>query len=141
MSEYIPIIIPSLLGYSTALVCKVQSTSGAIVPIRPPAVVFSIVWPILYLMLGLSWYFSRKIRTLLSDIFYGSLVVLLSLWIVFYSCQDDKKSGVYILIFSIVFSLLSYTVGNLISQMLIVPLIGWLLVATFLNVFEVQLLN
>lgn len=139
--QYLPIIIPSILGYGTAMFCGVQSSSGIVVPIRPPPVVFSIVWPILYIMLGVSWYYSRKIKTLLSDIFYGTLVFLLSLWIIIYSCENNKLGGVYILILSIVFSLLSYTVGDLTSQLLIVPLIGWLLFATILNVFEVQLLN
>jgi len=68
-------------------------------------------------------------------------VFLLSLWIIIYSCKNNKLGGVYILILSIVFSLLSYTVGDLTSQLLIVPLIGWLLFATILNIFEVQLLN
>ena len=139
--QYLPIIIPALLGYGTAMFCEVQSSSGIVVPIRPPPIVFSVVWPILYIMLGVSWYYSRKIKTLLSDIFYGTLVFLLSLWIIIYSCENNKLGGVYILILSIVFSLLSYTVGDLTSQLLIVPLIGWLLFATILNVFEVQLLN
>ena len=139
--QYFPIIIPSLLGYGTAMFCGVQSNSGVVVSIRPPPVVFSIVWPILYIMLGLSWFFSRKIKTLLTDIFYGSLVLLLTLWIIIYSCENNKLGGVYILILSIVFSLLSYTVGDLKSKLLIVPLIGLLLFATLLNVFEVQLLK
>ena len=139
--QYFPIIIPSLLGYGTAMFCGVQSSSGVVVSIRPQPIVFSIVWPILYIMLGLSWFFSRKIKTLLTDIFYGSLVFLLSLWIIIYSCENNKLGGVYILILSIVFSLLCYTVGDLTSRLLIVPLIGWLLFATLLNVFEVQLLN
>ena len=139
--QYLPIIIPALLGYGTAMFCGVQNTSGVVVSIRPPPIVFSIVWPILYIMLGVSWYYSRKIKTLLTDIFYGSLVFLLSLWIIIYACENNKLGGVYILILSIVFSLLSYTVGDLTSKLLIVPLIGWLLFATLLNVFEVQLLN
>lgn len=139
--EYLPIIIPGLLGYGTSMLCGIQSNSGVIVSIRPPPIIFMIVWPILYIMLGLSWYYSRKIKTLLTDIFYGLLVFLLSLWIIIYSCQNNKIGGVYILMLSIVFSLLSYTIGDLTSQLLIVPLIGWLLFATLLNIFEVQLQN
>ena len=141
MAEYLPIIIPSLLGYGTAMFCKVKNNSGLVVSIRPSPIVFSIVWPLLYLMLGLSWYYSRKNKTLLSDIFYGILVFLLSFWIIIYSCKNKKIFAVYILILSIIFSLLAYTVGDLTSKLLIVPLIGWLLFATLLNVFEVQLLN
>ena len=141
MLEYIPIIIPSLLGYGTAAFCKIGKQSGEIVSFRPPAIVFSFVWPILYIMLGLSWYFSRQENQLLSDIFYISLIFLLSLWIVVYSCENNKKNAIYILLLSIVFAISSYTVADMKGKLLIVPLIVWLSFATLLNIFEVQLLK
>ena len=92
-------------------------------------------------MLGFSWYFSRQNEKELSDLFYGFLIIFLSLWIIIYSCKQNKKLAVYVLLLSFTFSLLSYTVGNLESKLLIVPLIGWLLFATLLNILEVQLLS
>lgn len=136
MAEYIPIFVPSLLGYGTAMFFKIGNQAGENVLFRPPAIVFSIVWPILYIMLGLSWYFSRQKNTLLSDIFYISLIIFLSLWIVVYS--KSKKNAIYILLLSIVFALLSYTVADLKGKLLITPLIVWLIFATILNIFEVQ---
>jgi benzodiazapine receptor len=139
MIEYIPIVIPSLIGYGTAMFCKIGNQAGDNVTFRPPAIVFSIIWPILYIMLGLSWYFSRQKNQLLSDIFYISLIFLLSLWIIVYS--NNKKNAIYILVLSIAFSILSYTVADLKGKLLIVPLIVWLFFATSINIFEVQLLN
>ena len=136
MAEYIPIFVPSLLGYGTAMFFKIGNQAGENVSFRPPAIVFSIVWPILYILLGLSWYFSRQKKTLLSDIFYISLIIFLSMWIVVYS--NNKKNAIYILLLSIVFALLSYTVADLKGKLLITPLIVWLIFATILNIFEVQ---
>ena len=135
--QYLPIIIPSFLGYSKSIFCKVQNTSGIIVNFRPPPVVFSIVWPILYIMLGFSWYYARKLD-FLADIFYTLLNILLCLWIFVYSCKSNKKLGIYILVLSFMLSLMCYTIGNNLSKLLLVPLISWLIFATLLNIFEVQ---
>ena len=136
--QYIPILIPGLLGFVTAMFCNVKKDSGANVSFRPPAIVFSIVWPILYILLGLSWFYSRKDNQILSDIFYILLILALCLWIIVYSCKNNKKSGDYILILSIIFAILSYTVSPINSKIMITPLIGWLFFATLLNAFEVK---
>lgn len=139
MLEYIPIIIPSLLGYGTSLICKVQKDSGSKVNFRPPPVVFSIVWPILYILFGLSWYYSRQKDQIYTDIFYSILTVLLTSWIVVYSCNNNKKLGVYILALAFTVSIACYTIAvDKKSKLMIVPLIGWLLFATLLNIFEIQ---
>lgn len=142
--KYITILLPSIFGYGMAMFCKVGKSSGDIVSFRPPPAVFSIVWILLYIMLGFSWYFS--LNNNLNDnttvsIFYLSLNLFLCMWIYVYSCKNDKKTGIYILILCIIFSLFCYTIGNLTSKLLIVPLIGWLLLATLLNVFEVEKLS
>ena len=138
LMQYIPIIIPGLLGFISAMFCNVKKDSGSNVSFRPPAIAFSIVWPILYILLGLSWFYSRKENQILSDIFYISLILILCLWIFVYSCKNNKKTGVYILVISIIFALLSYTIAPLNSKIMIVPLIGWLFFATLLNMFEVK---
>lgn len=137
--KYIPIIIPALFGYGIAMLCKVNKNSGSSVIFRPPAIVFSLVWPILYLFLGLSWYYARKDNNILIDIFYSILVILLCGWVFTYSCINNKKLGIYMIVLSIIFASLCYTLtDNKTSKLLIVPLIGWLFFATLLNVFEVQ---
>ena len=138
ITQYIPVIIPGLLGFISAMFCNVKKDSGVNVSFRPPAIVFSIVWPILYFLLGLSWFYSRKDNRMLSDIFYILLTLSLCLWIFVYSCKNDKKAGVYVIVISIIFALLSYTVAPLNSKLMIIPLIGWLFFATLLNAFEVK---
>ena len=141
MTEYIPIILPSLLGYGTAMFCKVNKDSGAIILIRPPPIVFSIVWPILYLMLGFSWFYARQNKNITSDIFYTTLILLLSVWLIVYSCKNNKKMGIYVLILSVIVSLFACIPGNFQSRILILPLIAWLIFATILNIMEVRLLT
>ncbi len=138
MAEYLIIPIPAILGYATSMFCKVGKTSGETVAFRPPPIVFSLVWPILYILFGLSWFYSRKIHRELSDIFYSILTVLLCIWIFVYSCKNNKKYGIYVLLLSIIFAILCYTVADLKSRCLLAPLMGWLLFAMLLNIFEVQ---
>ena len=142
--KYAPILLPSILGYSAAMFCNVGKNSGEIVSFRPPPVVFSIVWSVLYLLLGISWYLALNDDSLdknMVNIFYILLNIFLCLWVYVYSCKNDKKMGIYIIVICIIFSLFCYTIGNLTSKLLIVPLMGWLFLATLLNVFEVEKLN
>ena len=138
MAEYLIIPIPAILGYVTSMFCKVAKSSGENVAFRPPTIVFSLIWPILYVLFGLSWFYSRKINRELSDIFYSLLSIILCIWIFVYSCKNNKKYGIYVLLLSIIFSILCYTVADLKSRCLLAPLMGWLLFAMLLNIFEVQ---
>jgi len=137
------ISIPFIMG------CKVGESSGETVKFRPPASAFGAAWGILYFCIALSWLFAiylpndlkldRKLYSILIvSFFYILLNIVLSLWIVFYSCRKDKINSIFILVGSIVASLFCFTIGNTASRLLISPLIGWLLLATLLNVEEVN---
>ena len=139
--KYLPIVLPSIFGYVSASICKVSSSSGVSVKFRPAPVVFSIVWIILYILLGLSWYYAREnpiIDRNIIDIIYIMLNLFLVLWIVLYSCREDKINAIYILVLGIIFTVMAYTVGNIKSKLMLCPLLGWLFLATLLNVFEVE---
>ena len=133
------ILLPSILGYLSAALCNVKDISGSSVNFRPKSEIFSTVWIILYILIGLSWYYAMKEQNKnLTIIIYILLNIALCSWIYFYSCKNQKINGIYSLIVSFIFALCCYTIGNLESKLLIVPLIGWLLFATFINVAEVQ---
>jgi benzodiazapine receptor len=137
MQNLLYILIPSIMGYTSALFCGVNKDSGKIVKFRPPPIVFSIVWPILYLLLGISWFLARK--QLIVDIMYLSLNLILCLWLYVYSCRKDKKNAIYVIVLSMVFALFCYTVcEDVLGKLAIVPLIGWLFLATLINIFEVE---
>lgn len=134
------LFLPLILGTVTSLViCGVKPTSAENVKIRPEPVVFSIVWPILYVLLGLSWNVARKYKNqILTDFFYLFLNVLLCSWIYVYSCLDKKKESVYVIVGCFTLALVCFSIGNYFSKMTISPLIGWLFLATLLNVLEVE---
>lgn len=138
---YLPILIPSIMGYTSAVFCGVNKDSGKIVKFRPPPIVFSIVWPILYLLLGISWFLAREQyqELILVDTMYLSLNLILCLWLYVYSCRKDKKNAIYVIVLSIIFAMFCYTVcDNMLGKLAIVPLIGWLFLATLINIFEVE---
>ena len=147
MTEYLPIFIPAIAGFGTAMICNVGKDAGSVVAFRPPSWVFSVAWIIVYALFGLSWYFARKDandknQKLYVDIANIVLVCVISLWIVIYACGKNKKGGVYVLGISILASLIAYTVASTtLSKILICPLVAWLIFAMFLNTFEVQKLK
>ena len=147
--KYLPILIPSIMGYTSAIVCMVGQDSGKIVKFRPPPAAFSVVWSVLYLLLGISWYLARQQPLLenyqgfnVADVLYLTLNIILCLWVYVYSCRGDKKNGIYVIVLSIIFAMMCYTIcGDIRGKLAIVPLMGWLFLATLLNVFEVEELN
>lgn len=141
--SYIPIVLPLIVGFASTIVCPMSKDSGSVVKIRPNPGVFSIAWSILYLLVGISWYMSRNSVTSmrsksLVDTFYVLLNIVFFLWVYVYSCKNNKKLSVYVIITALTASLWCYTVASDVGKMLIVPLIGWLVLATFLNVLEVE---
>ena len=139
--NYLPIFIPSIMGYTSAVFCGVNKDSGNIVKFRPPSIVFSIVWPILYLLLGISWFIAREQpqKLILVDAMYLSLNLILCLWLYVYSWRKDKKNAIYVIVLSIIFAMFCYTVcDNMLGKLAIIPLIGWLFLATLINIFEVE---
>lgn len=133
------ICLPALTGYGTAMFCKVGSEAGSNVPFRPPPIVFSIVWPILYLLLGISWLLARNSNGFIADLLYIVIIALLNLWIYMYSCVKDKKSAISVIVISFIATLLTCIfVGTFWSKLMLFPLILWLAFASILNIYEVN---
>lgn len=131
-------LLPMISGYLTSYFCPVGDSTGSNVPARPDPYVFMIVWPILYILIGISWVNATKeiendVTTI--HIMYGFLIVLLCLWTYFYGCAKNKKYALY----TILLSLLALSIIMLYSPTyLLLPLAVWLLFATMLNLTEVN---
>ena len=51
----------------------------------------------------------------------------------------DKKNAIYVIVLSMIFAMFCYTVcEDVLGKLAIVPLIGWLYLATLINIFEVE---
>ena len=135
--EYLFLILPLLAGYVSTLFCKVGKDAGINVKFRPPSWLFSVVWPILYILLGISWVQSSRINKKYSLLYILLNIILIS-WVISYSCKKNKKLSVYILLLSIIVCLLCFSVGNITSKLCLSPLLGWLIFAMLMNIEEVQ---
>ena len=136
--DIILFLLPMIVGYATSFFCKIGRTAGAAVNSRPPSYVFMIIWPILYLLMGLSWVNANNDlmnNQLTVNVLYGLLTFTLALWTYFYGCQNNKKYALWTLPMSILLILiiLMYT-----PNYLLLPLLVWLLFAMLLNFEEVN---
>jgi len=146
MIEYLLLIVPALLGGVTTSLCGMSKDAGSTVNFRPPPIVFGIVWPILYILIGISWVLSvqnmnKQLSTTWICIFFLLLNIALCAWIYTYSCAKDPKDAIYVIVISIVFALWCFISGDTVSKLLLAPLLGWLFLATLMNIREVELLG
>jgi len=133
------IFIPIVLGFLTSFFCSPNGSeeTGRINRVfEPPPALFSVVWPVLYLLLGYAWYSSNvngKSNLLMNSMFI-LLNVLLCGWLITYGCVKNKYFSFYILLSSVLVSFLLYTLLDLkTSKLCLCPLIVWLSFATLLS--------
>jgi tryptophan-rich sensory protein len=139
-----PGVAIALTGLLTRRACGALTTSATSVPLRPPGWVFGVVWPILYLTTGLSWFHSGYKH----DKGFVLLVGLLCSWLVVYSCARQKVLGAVILglatavacyVAVALYKNSGYKIRRISSSYLLVPLCAWLVFATYLNTGEIVL--
>ena len=142
--NYVKLLLPMIMGYLATNIClnrKNSKSAGASVSFRPPPYVFAIIWPILFILLGLSWVVSTsgtvKTHVNLTNGSFLLITLLLSLWAVVYDCLKNKIGGVYVLASSIGAVVLAMNLIPLEARLMLVPLLTWLLLALLLNAFEV----
>ena len=128
---------PIVIGFTVSKFCK-MSKSGVNVKFRPPPFVFGIVWPILYILLGLSWINSNPDKNMNIEIMFFILSSLLAYWIIVYSCQKNKKNAVFVMLAIILnISLLMIQIPKK-SKICLVPLAVWIFFAMLLSTTELQ---
>jgi len=130
------LLFPLIIGYITVSFCPIKKSSGSNIKFRPPNYIFGIVWPILYLMLGYAWINAKQ-----HTIWYIILSLSLALWIVVYSCQNNKKGAIGINLLSILLVLICYTVSDKLSKLLLLPLLVWLGFALLISVFDISIIQ
>ena len=134
------IFIPLLISLLTTLLCPMGKDAGKDVKFRPPSYVFGIVWTVLYLCIGYSWYTaleSDNNSTLVNAIYIG-IIFSLFLWVYVYSCMKNKKASTWVFILINTLILMSFFVGNQTSKLLMCPLLAWSMFAMIMNTTQVQ---
>ncbi len=133
---FFPIVIGSIVGF---LIQKGIDYSSLIQPpFAPPAILFPIVWSILYLLIGISYYlYRRENQSLSAMILYYSQLFFNFLWPIFFFLLKWRLFSIFWII------LLVLQVGVLLvyfyrdekrSFYLVLPYLIWLLYATYLNI-------
>jgi len=139
MNKYdlLRLFYPMIAGFVVSKFCKMEK-SGITVKFRPPGYVFGIVWPILYILLGLSWINSNPSSNKKIELLYFVLSSLLAYWIVVYACQKNKLNAVFIMLAIILnIGILMVQIPKK-SQLYLVPLGIWLLFALLISTTEIQ---
>lgn len=145
---FISILIPNTLGFLGSLLGNVSGGFNEIVKpsFTPPAIIFPIVWTILYVLLGISSYLvyeSNSEDKNSSIIIYGIGLILNSLWtLFFFRLKWFLFSFILILLilFFVIWMIIKYYRINKVAAFLQIPYVFWLIFAVVLS-FNVYLLN
>lgn len=147
-SFIVSILIPNLFGLFGSLIGNVSQGFDAMVKpyFMPPAIVFPIVWTILYILMGISSYIiyssnSEDKKSALT--IYSIQLIINSLWtFFFFNLEWYLFSFIWILImiFFVVIMIYKFYKINRLAGLLQLPYLVWLVFASILN-FSVYLLN
>ena len=140
---YIYLLLPILTGYLASALCPIGKSSGSKIKSRPPSWVFGIIWPLLYIFLGLTWIIlrSKDTQNYFVDILMILNIVCLVSWIILYGCKKDKKGALYVLLFTFCVSLVIFGYSWSIDRtagLLMSPYLAWITFAMILNFTDVN---
>ena len=133
---FFPLLVGTLVGIATRPYIEYNTLNKPI--FSPPSIVFPIVWSILYLLIGISYYlFKRK-----DDDFKTTYVYYLQLFVnylwscIFFVFQYYFFSIIWIILLDVLVVILFilYLKKNKVSAYLIIPYMIWLLIATYLTI-------
>ena len=108
-------------------------------PLSPPSYLFPIVWNILYLLIGTSYYIYRKNNnddSLTIKLYYIQLI-LNYLWsIIFFTLKLRTLAVIWIIVLAItiIYLMIRFYKEERTSFYLFIPYILWVLFATYLNI-------
>lgn len=108
-------------------------------PLSPPSYLFPIVWSILYLLIGTSYYIYRKNNnddSLTIRLYYIQLI-LNYLWsIIFFTLKLRTLAVIWIIVLAItiIYLMIRFYKEERTSFYLLIPYILWVLFATYLNI-------
>ena len=129
------IIIPLVAGFLTSFFCPMTKNEGSNIAFRPPGFVFGIVWPILYVLVGLSWYYSHNPTI---NILFTINTFLCCIWLVFYNCLNNKIYALWDLFLLQLCNL--FIIFYLVQQQkftsvyLLLPYVMWIVFAIVLSI-------
>ncbi len=139
------IFLPIAIGFITSIFIDTSNYQNLIKPMFSPSkIVFPIVWSILYVLIGISYYlYKRKNYYSVTDIIYYLQLFFNFLWSFLFFNLDFKFFSIIwlvILILLVIILFIRYLKESKISAYLIIPYILWLFIALYLNI-SIYILN
>lgn len=134
------LFFPLLVGMIIGILIKNNIDYSNLVqpPLAPPKILFPIVWTIIYLVMGISYYiYRKKDNDFLEKLVYYFQLFVNAMWsIIFFLWKFRLFSIIWIIFLVILVILLMYLFykKSKISTYLLVPYIIWLIFATYLNI-------
>lgn len=107
-------------------------------PLSPSSYIFPIVWSILYLLIGISYYIYRKNNnnSLTIKLYYTQLIFNYLWSIIFFVFKLKLFAAIWIilLVIIIIWLMVRFYQEEVLSFYLFIPYILWVLFATYLNI-------
>lgn len=142
-SILIPILVGAVVGIITSNFIDYNTLEQP--PFAPPAILFPIVWTILYTLMGISYGILENnslVDSKINLIYYFQLFVN-ALWSFFFFVFDWRLFSFFwilLLIALVVIMIIEFYKKNKVAGLLQIPYLIWLVFAAYLN-FGVYLLN
>ena len=133
----LPVILGSIIGLIISPFMNYQDLNKP--PLSPPGITFPIVWTILYIIMGYSFYKQNEQN---KHIYYTQLIVNL-LWSIFFFVFKwylFSSLWIILLIILVIIMIKNFYEENEISVLLNIPYLIWLIFAAYLS-FGVYFLN
>ena len=107
--------------------------------LSPPAIVFPIVWTIIYLLIGISYTLLKekgKVPKETKQLYYTQLIFNYLWTFIFFVFELRLLSVLWIIILDVLVIVMTYQFykQNKLSGILLIPYVLWLLFATYLNI-------
>lgn len=139
---FLPLVLGSIVGLFMG---KYMDYNYLIQPLlAPPAIVFPIVWTIIYLLLGISFYLYKRdtLGNNIDTIYYLQLGVNLIWPIIFFVLKFRFIATIWIVILDIlvIYMLKLFFKYSRVSGYLNIIYLAWIIFATYLS-FSIYLLN
>ena len=140
---FFPLVCGTLIGLLTSSFIDYNTLIKP--PLSPPGYIFGIVWPILYLLMGISYYLLKKDNydTQKESIIYYSQLAVNLLWSIFFFVLKWRLFTVFwtiLLLGLVIYMIILFFKKNKVSAYLNIPYLIWLIFATYLSI-GVYILN
>jgi len=135
------IFFPLIMGSVVGLLISNSISYNNLVkpPLSPPSILFPIVWTIIYLLMGISYFILKKNNSdniIISIVYYAQLFVNLLWSIIFFVLEWRLFSIIWIILLDLLVILMIYLFfkKEKISAYLNILYLIWILFATYLTI-------